>query len=161
MKSRVIGALFGAAFSGIAVLPSGTAAAAEDPYPYPIKAKNVQTGRCLDGDAKYNVYTHACGDDNPYQKWNTFMGSKGMMLQSIKTGLCMTVTPDTGESRVFSEKCDSGNRKQWWEKRYVKDSKYALINAQTRMALDSNDKGNAYTKVFDVNNPYQQWVIWY
>lgn len=70
-----------AAAASASAAPSGRGAVA---------LRNVQTGLCLDGDFGGKVYTKGCGSDNPYQHWYLHEGPMGVMLQSSKTGLCIT-----------------------------------------------------------------------
>ncbi|OKI01418.1 hypothetical protein A6A06_19870 [Streptomyces sp. CB02923] len=123
---------------------------------------NWQTGYCLDGDVKGAVYTsknsNGCGANNPYQRWNFYTGTNGVMLQSSKTGLCVA-GGGPGSDRVSAVSCNSDDPKQWWEQRYLMDDVYAMINYQNRRALDSNLNGNAYTSTFSDSNSYMKWFI--
>ncbi|MEU2514064.1 RICIN domain-containing protein [Streptomyces syringium] len=121
-----------------------------------IAIKNSRTQLCLDGNYNGEVYTKGCGWDNPYQHWYLHEGSMGVMLQSSKTGLCVS-GKGPGNNGLFATHCNSGDPKQWWEQRSASGNSYTLLNYQNRRALDSNAKGEAYVHPYGSTNPYQQW----
>ncbi|MFD7666023.1 RICIN domain-containing protein [Streptomyces sp. NPDC059788] len=161
-KTGVVGALVAAACMTVMAAQTPAAAAAPRAQGSAGGITNWQTGYCLDGDAGGAVYTrgnsNGCGANNPYQRWQSHDGPKGMMLQSSKTGLCLT-GGGSGSDRVLAKPCDSEDSRQWWEQKYLMQDVYALINYQNRRALDSNMQGNAYTSVFSDSNSYMKWYM--
>ncbi|MEV5592659.1 RICIN domain-containing protein [Streptomyces sp. NPDC052496] len=158
-KTGVISALVAAAC--MTVMAAQTPASAAGPA----KAKtltNWQTSYCLDGDAKGALYTsknsNGCGYNNSYQQWNFHTGEHGVMLQSRKTGLCVTAG-GSGSDRVSARACDSGDDRQWWTQEYLMDDVYLMINYQNKRALDSNMNGNVYTSIPSDSNSYMKWFI--
>ncbi|MEU3907304.1 ricin-type beta-trefoil lectin domain protein [Streptomyces goshikiensis] len=138
-----------AAAASAAAAPAGRGAVA---------LRNVQTGLCLDGDFGGKVYTKGCGSDNPYQHWYLHEGPMGVMLQSSKTGLCIT-GKGVGNDSIAAVACNSGDVKQWWEQWNVNGNAYTLLNHQNRKALDSDAKGNAHVHQYGDTNPYQHWSM--
>lgn len=156
-KTGVVGALLAAAC--MTVVATQTPAAAQS---VSSGLTNWQTSYCLDGDADGAVYTkensNGCGANNPYQRWYFHTSGKGVMLQSSKTGLCLT-GGGTGSDRVMGKPCDSENPRQLWEQHYLSSDVSALVNHQNKRALDSNMKGQVYTSNFSDSNPYMKWYI--
>ncbi|MBD0709977.1 hypothetical protein BU197_16745 [Streptomyces sp. CBMA291] len=120
--------------------------------------KNVQTGLCLDSDAKGNAYTKSCGSDNPYQRWSLVWKYDGYVLRNEATLRCLRV--DGGDS-VSTEQCSNypPTSHQWtWD--HLDGERLILKSVANGRALDSNQKGQLYTSPFGTGNPYMQWWQW-
>ncbi|WP_327131411.1 RICIN domain-containing protein [Streptomyces sp. NBC_01343] len=122
--------------------------------------KDRQTGLCLDGDAKGNIYTHACGGDNPYQHWvlTPVSATDTFQMRSVKTGLCLSGF-GPGRNEVYGVRCNSTEYAQRWQRWYIDDNVSALVNFQNKYALDSDAKGATYVSIFGTGNPYMQWIM--
>ncbi|MEU7245911.1 MULTISPECIES: RICIN domain-containing protein [Streptomyces] len=138
---------------------SGSASAADDgDSEYQIK--NVQTGLCLDSDAKGNAYTKSCGNDNPYQQWGMFGSDKeGWDVRSEKTGRCLETVGQGDAVRTAPCSPDSPASQQW-ETVALPGGRYIFKNGANGRALDSNAKGQLYTSPFGTGNLYMQWWLW-
>ncbi|MEU7159673.1 RICIN domain-containing protein [Streptomyces chrestomyceticus] len=121
--------------------------------------KNVQTGLCLDSDAKGNAYTKSCGNDNLYQRWswdgNDYNGYK---LKNNATNRCLQV--GNGDA-VRTEPCFTVPRaSQLWKWNELDGGRLILKSTANDRALDSNAKGQLYTSPYGTGNLYMQWWQW-
>ncbi|MEU9796689.1 RICIN domain-containing protein [Streptomyces sparsogenes] len=120
--------------------------------------KNVQTGLCLDSDAKGNAYTKSCGNDNPYQRWSLVWKDDGYVLRNEKTLRCLGV--DGGDA-VYTEQCSKypASSQQWtWDS--LDGGRLILRSVANGRALDSNHEGQLYTSPYGTGNLYMQWWQW-
>ncbi|WP_158771454.1 RICIN domain-containing protein [Streptomyces sp. NRRL S-340] len=151
--AKLAGALVTAGASILLTVGTAPAAhAAGDVWQY----KNASTKLCLDSDAKGNVYTKACGADNPYQKWQRAVQDGKVLLRNVATRRCLWVNPLNLEDKQLETAPACANASLWWE--LVVDGTYRFVDPFSDKALDSNAKGNAYAKEYGPDNPYQQWL---
>ncbi|WP_206506629.1 RICIN domain-containing protein [Streptomyces chrestomyceticus] len=120
---------------------------------------NQQTGRCLDSDLQGNVYTKSCTVNNPYQQWVPRGAATEFRLENVRTGLCLAAISDT---EVRALRCAPNYYPQTWS--FISDGgSNALMNQKiseaVSVALDSDDKGNAYLKLRTLHNRYQSWLF--
>ncbi|MFJ7990512.1 RICIN domain-containing protein [Streptomyces sp. NPDC096351] len=120
--------------------------------------KNVQTGLCLDSDAKGNAYTKDCGVNNPYQRWSLVWKYDGYVLRNEKTLRCLQV--DGGDAVSTGQCSNYPATSQQWDWDSLDGQRMILKSTSNGRALDSNHDGQLYTSPRSTSNPYMQWWQW-
>ncbi len=122
--------------------------------------RDRQTGLCLDGNVRGEIYTHECGGDNPYQHWvlKAVPSTGTFQMRSVKTGLCLSGS-GPGRNELYALRCNSAEHAQRWEQWYISDNVSALVNYENKLALDSDAKGKAYASIYQSDNPYMHWIM--
>jgi serine/threonine-protein kinase len=115
---------------------------------------NLATGRCLDSNARAEVYTLPCNGGD-FQKWLAVAVSRtDVTLTNRRMGRCLD---SDAAGRVYTLRCNGGQN-QYWEVIINPDNTRTFRDRATRYCLDSNGDGAVYTLTCN-GGPYQRWPL--
>jgi len=118
------------------------------------------TGRCLDSNAKGQVYTNPCKKGNNYQQWLRIRYT----LEDKATGRCLD---GNANRQVYTNPCSVGAQtgngdttnwyQEWPNAGNTLTDEGATAKAQQALYLDSNHLGQVYTNP-PYDNANQFWI---
>ena len=115
---------------------------------------NVQTGLCLDSNARGRGYTLTCNGGS-FQKWYALaVSATDVTLTNAATRRCLD---SNAKGRAYTLACNGGPF-QRWEVTINADTTRTFRNRATRRCLDSNAAGTLYTLACN-GGRYQRWRL--
>lgn len=110
---------------------------------------NMNSDKCLDGNAAGDVYASTCQSFNPWMTWAQ-QYDRGWWVHGA-TGRCLD---SDRYGKVYTSPCQTGNQHQQWQ--HMGSSVY--MNRATGLCL-ANSLGSSvvYAKGCDIRDPNQRW----